>query len=79
MQSNGSQTGNVFAVRFLEEGPVFNVPDGYYDALRQIYVRREDGKPAFVDDMLMTQGGNEITTHHSTNVSGVTFSDPDNG
>jgi hypothetical protein len=71
--------GHVFAARFLETGPEWNVPDGRYDPQRQIYVRAGDGEPAFVNEELCTQNGDEITTHHTTNVSGVTFRDPDNG
>lgn len=69
----------IFAVQFLETGPELKVPDGHYDPEQQVYVRDLDGKPAFVDEFLCTSKGNEITTHHSTNVSGATFSDPDNG
>ena len=68
-----------FAARFLEEGPVWKVPAGHYDPEAQVYLGDKDGKPAFVDEFLNTSTGNEITTHHSTNVGGVTFSDPDNG
>jgi hypothetical protein len=69
----------IFAVQFLEKGPELNVPDGHYDPDRQVYVRDLDGAPAFVDEFLCTSQGSEITTHHTTNVSGSTFSDPDNG
>ena len=69
----------VFAVQFLERGPVLNVPNGHYDLNQQVYVRDDDGKSAFVNDKLFTEGGNEITTHFTTNVSGATFRDPDNG
>lgn len=68
----------VFASRFLEKGPTLMVPDGSYDLDRQIYVSL-DGEPAFVNETLCTQNGAELTTHHDTNVSGVVFSDPDNG
>lgn len=68
----------VFAAQFLQKGPELNVPDGHYDPHQQVYVDLE-GKPAFVDEFLCTSKGSEITTHHSTNVSGATFSDPDNG
>lgn len=68
----------VFAARFLEKGPELVVPDGHYDPQQQVYVDLE-GKPVFVDEFLCTSHGNEITTHHSTTVSGLTVSDPDNG
>jgi hypothetical protein len=76
---NPSQKDQIFAARFLEKGPELKVPDGHYDPEQQVYVRDLDGKPAFVDEFLCTSKGIEITTHHSTNVSGATFSDPDNG
>ena len=69
---------HVFAAQFLQKGPELNVPDGHYDPQQQVYVDL-DGKPAFVDEFLCTSKGSEITTHHSTTVSGATFSDPDNG
>jgi hypothetical protein len=69
----------IFASQFLEKGPELKVPDGRYDSEQQVYIRDLDGKPAFVDEFLCTSKGNEITTHHTTNVSGATFSDPDNG
>jgi len=69
---------SVFAAQFLEEGPELVVPDGRYDPQQQVYVDLE-GKPVFVDEFLCTSSGNEITTHHSTTVSGLTVSDPDNG
>lgn len=69
----------LFASRFLEAGPELVVPDGHYDPRRQVYVGRDDDQPAFVDEELCTRGGNEITTHFLTRVSGVTVTDPDNG
>ena len=70
----------VFPAQFLEEGPSLTVPAGHYDPVRQVYVRDDDGEPAFVDALLATAAGSELTTHHSTNVSGAPpFSDPDNG
>lgn len=74
-----AQENQIFAAQFLEKGPELKVPDGHYDPAQQVYIRDLDGKPAFVDEFLCTSKGNEITTHHSTNVSGATFSDPDNG
>ncbi|GEM_PF-3780925 len=82
-QRPGAQThpheNRIFAVQFLEKGPELKVPGGHYDPIQQVYIRDSDGKPAFVDEFLCTSKGNEITTHHSTNVSGATCSDPDNG
>jgi hypothetical protein len=70
----------VFQSHFLEGGPSLDVPKGHYDAKRQIYVRDDDDLPAFVDALLATAAGAELTTHRSTNVSGAPpFSDPDNG
>lgn len=70
----------VFHSLLLESGPSLDVPKGRYDAEMQVYVREEDGAPAFVDAFLATAAGSELTTHHSTNVSGAPpFSDPDNG
>jgi hypothetical protein len=81
---NNSNTGtgrvSIFASLFLESGPILNVPDGRYDPESQTYVR-DDGSPAFAgsDGILATANGNEITTHWSTNVSGLVVTDPDNG
>lgn len=77
--SHSKARNEIFATQFLEKGPELTVPEGYYDPELQAYVRALDGKPAFVDEFLCTSHGNEITTHHTTNVSGATFSDPDNG
>jgi hypothetical protein len=76
-QRRGGES-RLFAVRFLEKGPELNVPEGHYDPEVQAYCDL-DGKPVFVDEFLCTSQGSEITTHHTTNVSGSTFSDPDNG
>ncbi len=66
--------------RYLKSGPSLDVPRGHYDPERQIFVRDKDGEPAFVDAYMASSAGNEITTHHSTNVTGApSFSDPDNG
>ena len=69
-QHNNGPQNRVFAARFLESGLTLVVPDGHYDPDRQIYIREDDEKPAFVNEYLCTEGGN---------VSGTNFSDPDNG
>ena len=71
-EAGAEPSQRVFAAQFLEAGPVLMVPAGRYDPDRQIYVRDEDGKPAFIGQL-------HLTTHHSTNVSDVIFQDPDNG
>jgi len=75
-----SKSANLFAAKFLRECPPWDAPAGAYDPESQLYIKTDDGMPAFTrDGLYATQGGNEITTHPSTTVSGVTFTDTDNG
>lgn len=72
--------GNIFASNFLEGVEPWELPDRHYDGIKQRYIRSDNGKPAFTQDGLYaTKGGNEITTHPSTNVSGLVVTDTDNG
>lgn len=75
-----SKYGSIFASNFLEIVEPWGLPDGQYDRIRQRYIRSDNGEPAFTrDGLYATKGGNEITTHPSTNVSGLVVTDTDNG